>query len=110
LAFISSVVNVAVAGVSGTIGGEFTSTVLAAGILETGINIVFVLFASFANVVVGAFASVAVVCVDALTSVLTWVFSETGIMFADNGVNVFEEVVDIGVDAGIFGQSAADTE
>ena len=29
---------------------------------------------------------------------------------ADNGVNVFEEVVDVGVDAGILGQSAADTE
>lgn len=110
LAFISSIVSVAFARVASSVIRYNTVGILRASILEASINIVFVELASLSNEVVAAFASISVVGINTLAAVLTWIFSHTGIMFADNGVDIFKEVVDIGVNSWILGKSTADTE
>lgn len=103
----STVVGVALACVGVSV--DNTSSVLTA-VFEACVNVISVGFAVFADKVSVTFALVSVVGVHAESTVLARVVWEASVVFVNYFEDVWEEVVDVGVDTWVLLLGTSDTE
>lgn len=102
IALLACVVLITKTVIGVAIGIDSAGAVLGAVILVACVQAVFVELTVLANEGRGALANVSVVSIDTGAAVLALVL-RAGIVLLNNGVNVVQKVVDIGVDTGILG-------